>query len=69
MFGVISVDLGVFFDPIESAIATAAPIVIGLIAAVFGLNFLIDWVRNRLFMAQREREYDEYNRGERDSVG
>jgi TRAP-type C4-dicarboxylate transport system permease small subunit len=43
----ITFDAKDFTEPIETQIGTAAPIVIGFIAAVFGLTFLIRWAQRR----------------------
>lgn len=48
----IPIDAKDFTEPIEGQIGTAAPIVIGFLAAVFGLTFLIRWIQRRASSAK-----------------
>jgi hypothetical protein len=69
MFASLVVNAHDFTDPVQGAIETALPIVLGFIAAVFAIGLVIKWVMRTAQYELREREYQEYERGERDSVG
>jgi hypothetical protein len=54
-----------FIDALTSHFTQALPIVVGFLVLVFATVVIIRLVQRFLW----ERQIDEYNRGERDSVG
>jgi hypothetical protein len=62
-----------FIDPLTTRFVEAVPYVIGFLVLVSATVFVIAFVRSRGTMGAWERDHrselDEYDRGERDSVG
>jgi uncharacterized membrane protein AbrB (regulator of aidB expression) len=58
-----------FIDPIQAHFVEALPIVIGFLVLVAAVVFLIRFLMARAAYGSWNDEIDEYNRGERDSVG
>jgi hypothetical protein len=48
----IPIDAKDFTEPVESQIGTAVPIIVGFLAAVFAVSFLIRWVQRRASSAK-----------------
>ena len=65
----LTVDAHDFTGPVESAVSSALPVMVLFIAGIFAVALPVRWIVRIVQYETREREYEEYERGERDSVG